>query len=141
MEPTDQYLKSRRNLVLFSGLLALSATVGLDFAAKESGSLLPVTLRDANFLDEIFAILVLYFAFQASLFWYAQTSAVQRLPQYKIDFWSSIVLSSCAFGISLSTVPVPDRVCIFIYLLLFGALSCRFYRDSIGGLGPPLFPP
>jgi hypothetical protein len=96
MEPTDQYLKSRRNLVLFSGLLAPSATVGLDFTSKESGSLLPVTLRDANFLDEIFAVLVLYFAFQASLFWSAQSSSVQRLPQYKIDFWSSIVLSAAA---------------------------------------------
>jgi hypothetical protein len=96
MEPSDQYLKSKRNLVLFSGLLALSATVGLDFSSKESSSLLPVSLRDINLLDEIFVVLVLYFAFQTSLFWSAQATAVRSLPQYRLDFFATMMISVAA---------------------------------------------
>ena len=97
MEPSDQYLKSKRNLIVFSGLLAVSATVGLEFTSKQGGSsLLPISLKDVSFLDEIFAALVLYFAFQVSLFWSAQAVAVQRLPQYRLDFWTSMSIAGAA---------------------------------------------
>ena len=73
----------------------LTVTVGLDLTSKVS--LLPVTVRDINYIDEIFAVLVLYFAFQASLFWSAQSSPVRALPQYKLDFWASMGISCIAF--------------------------------------------
>jgi hypothetical protein len=113
MEPSDQYVKSKRNLVLFSGLLALSATIGLDFSSKGSGSLLPVSLRDINLLDEIFVILVLYFIFQASLFWSAQATAVRTLPQYKWDFFATIAIS--VFALLTYVIPIVQSIAVISF--------------------------
>lgn len=106
VEPSDQYLKSRRNLVLFSGLLMLTAIVGLDLTSKIF--LLPVTVKDVAYIDEILAILVIYFAFQTSLFWSAQPAPVRTLPQYKLDFWASIGISCIAYVVY--TFPIVNSI-------------------------------
>jgi hypothetical protein len=112
MEPSDLYLKSKRNLVLFSGLLALSATIGLDFSSKGSGSMLPVSLRDINLLDEIFVVLVIYFIFQTSLFWSAQAMAVRTLPQYRLDFLATLAIS--VFALLSYVIPIVQSISVIL---------------------------
>jgi hypothetical protein len=140
MEPSDQYLKSKRNLVLFSGLLLLSATVGLNVVAEESGShFLPIALRDANYFDDVIALLVIYFAYQMMLFWYAQATTVRRLMHYKIDFGASIVMAGISVTLYASqfvgNVSFGDAISgwwdrrnlivggIFVFLVMYGMLA------------------
>jgi hypothetical protein len=55
MEPSKHCVKARRNLVLFSGLLVPTATIGLDLTPKASIS--PLTIKDPSYIDDILAVL------------------------------------------------------------------------------------
>jgi hypothetical protein len=108
MEPSDQYLRSKRNLILFSGLLLLTATVGIKVTADgQSMPLIPFALSDVTYFDEVIVLLVAYFSFQLSLFWFAQTASVRQLMHYKIDFFASLTIAGISLLIYIYSIAAP----------------------------------
>lgn len=100
MEPTDPYLKSKRNLVLFGSALLLIISTGVTITPGDyTVEGVKLTFEDTSFFDVAIAFIVLYFLIQISLFWSAQNAEVKSLLQYKLDFYLSFAIGCISLAL------------------------------------------
>lgn len=96
MEPTDSYLRSKRNAVWFSGLLALSVVVGIKPVTDHS-SLFPFTLEKPELLSEVLAVSLVYFYIQYVMNWYLQIQSVRQNRINEANFLLTSTISITSF--------------------------------------------
>lgn len=90
MEPSAAYYKTKRSLLLFVGCLLLAIFAGFRIVQGEQKiSVLPFQLERPEFLSSILLVAVIFYLFQFSLQWAAQSAEVQRNKFHRIDFISS----------------------------------------------------
>lgn len=98
--PNEAYLKSRRALVVTSGLLALSLLSGIT-PSDTDGSLtfFSLRLKSPENIPHIFLIITIYLVWQLWSAWLVQADSVRRSTINKIDVFLSFLISICAIGI------------------------------------------
>jgi hypothetical protein len=101
MDPTANYHKTKRILLVFVGALLLSIFAGLQFTNEQQPaselSRWPLQLKHPEFLSTILGVAVLFYGIQLALQWAAQTTAVQENRFHRWDF--SIIAGTAAFSI------------------------------------------
>ncbi len=97
MQPTEIYLKSKRNMLLASGVLLLILFSGVEIrpGSYEIAGM-ELTFKDTSYLDTIISIILLFFFIQCSLYWATQKKEVRSLIQYRIDGGLSFLVSVMA---------------------------------------------
>ncbi len=85
---SETYLRAKRYLMFFSGVLLLSVLAGIDPNTDET--VLPVTITHPEYLNFVLAAVVLYYLGQLALFWDAQPQPAKTLRQHEIDYRLSI---------------------------------------------------
>ncbi|MCC8362837.1 hypothetical protein LK996_07075 [Lysobacter sp. A6] len=84
--PNDAYFKSRRALMVASGLLALAVFVGIEPAESNSSStIFSLKLTSPDKIQVIFAVVLAYTIWQLWAAWLTQTPEVRAFPINKFD--------------------------------------------------------
>ena len=98
--PNDAYFKSRRALVVSSGLLALSLLSGIT-PDHTDGSLTFFSLRlnSPENIPLIFLVITVYLIWQLWSAWLVQADEVRRSPVNRLDVFLSFLIAFCAIGI------------------------------------------
>lgn len=98
--PNEAYFRSRRALVVSSGLLALSILSGI-VPNDTDGSLtfFSVTLRSPENIPLIFLIITIYLVWQLWSAWLVQTDPVRRSKINRVDVFLSFLISIGAIAI------------------------------------------
>jgi hypothetical protein len=87
MDPTANYYKTKRTLLLFVGALLLAVFAGFKIVnGDQRPSFLPFQLERPDLLGVILFVAVIFYIFQFSLQWAAQSLDVQNNRFHKIDF-------------------------------------------------------
>ncbi len=95
MDPSTNYYKTKRTLLLFVGALLLAVFAGFKIAdGKERPSFLPFQLERPDLLGVILFVAVIFYLFQFSLQWAAQSSDIQKNRFHKIDFVATATIGS-----------------------------------------------
>lgn len=94
MQPTEIYLKSKRNMLLASGVLLLLLFSGVEInpgSYEVAG--VKLTFSDTSSFDDVTSLIVVFFFIQCSLYWATQNKEVRSLIQYRIDSTLSFLIS------------------------------------------------
>lgn len=100
--PNDAYLKSRRALVVASGLLALSVLAGI-VPAETDGSLTVFSLRleSPEKIPTIFFVISLYTLWQFWSSWLVQGEEVRTATINRVDVVFSFVIALTSWAVFL----------------------------------------
>ncbi|MFN4311414.1 MAG: hypothetical protein ACK4FK_12585 [Ferrovibrio sp.] len=108
MEPTNSYIRQKRILTIFSGLLLVSIFVGIE--APDGGhSLLPFKLKDPSSIPHILAAIVIYNFVQHILNWRLQIESARREKNIYTDFVITNVVSLSSLVVYLGN-QIPQKV-------------------------------
>lgn len=104
MPPEERYLKSRKVLLVSSGLLLLSVVVGISQKELTSGGLLPFHLDKPGYIPHALAILVLYGIYNSTVCWAQFTSENDQISRIRSrDFVVIISIALVALATFLTT--------------------------------------
>ena len=131
MIPTDSYFKAKRTLVFFVGALLLSVFVGIDIVDGEKHiSVLPFQIKKPEYLPLVLFLVVLFYLFQHSLHWAAQHADVRNNRFYRIEFVSTVLISSgamlCYLGYAANILPLTGVSSTVVSAAIGGLIAAVF---------------
>ena len=88
----DRYLRSRKGLLVASGLLLLSLFVGISQKDGFSGGILPFQLDNPGYIPHALAVLVLYSIYNTAICWSQLISEVEIPGIRSRDFFVVIFI-------------------------------------------------
>jgi hypothetical protein len=111
IEPSELYFKAKRWLVLASGSLLLSLTVGLDVSGSSNG-LVPIPILDKTKINIVIFVIVLYFIAQFQIHWISQNLEIREKTQFRFDYYTTlgIALMAVISYIFSLVIPVTDAL-------------------------------
>lgn len=130
---SEQYYKTRKSLVLFSGLLFAYELIGIDIRSQPLENL-AVEVRSPQATPWALLILVLYFMLRYVIEWYQSSYLRRNMRVAKIDFTSTLIISGLAlatFGIQrILDIQIADKI-FSNPQFLWGAFSVFFGSISL----------
>jgi hypothetical protein len=122
MDPSTNYYKTKRTLLLFVGALLLSMVAGLKIG-EEKIAFLPLKLEHPDWLTHILVVAVLFYLFQFSLQWAAQLSEIQTNIFHRIDFFAitTITVGSLLFYMGWMGWPYVQKFASAFIIEFFGS--------------------
>lgn len=145
MEPTAIYNKSKRNLAVFAGLLALVLFGGIEPKEKEAISLLPFHITRPDAVPHVIFPIVAYCAYQYYLSWTYQSEQIQKKTRIDFYFILSLSIGAICYYIFVHWLPsiTEDRQ-VFITLVAIittsiSAVSVFFLFGRVKALRDRLF--
>lgn len=102
----ERYHKSRKSLLISSGLLLLGIFIGISQKEDLSGSLLPFKFNNPDYIPHALAVVVIYCLYNTVICW-AQLASEIEIPRVRYrDYYIVIFLSSASLlGFLLSLLP------------------------------------
>lgn len=131
IEPSDLYFKAKRWLVLASGSLLLSLTVGLDVSGTTNG-FLPIPITDKTKLNIVIFLIVVYFIAQFQIHWISQNLEVREKTQFKFDYFTTLGISFAAVASYIFSLVTPFAEEFYARLLDTTDVENIFGRDMDG---------
>src|SRR5262245_23832926 len=122
MDPSTNYYKTKRTLLLFVGALLLSMVAGLKIG-DEKLALFSLKLEHPDWLTHILVVAVLFYLIQFSLQWAAQLSEIQTNIFHRIDFFSitTITVGSLLFYMGWMGWPYVQKFASAFLIEFFGS--------------------
>ncbi|WP_422022867.1 hypothetical protein [Pyruvatibacter mobilis] len=139
MEPTENFNKSKRWLILSSSTLIVSMLIGIQY--ESNGSDWPLKIENGESINEVILLAVVYFLFQYLLFWGIQNSSIKNKIQYKLDYFSTISISWISIFIYLTKWKdeISSKIDLIISAMSFGTIEYVSYGLASGLIAIALF--
>ncbi|MEO8459014.1 MAG: hypothetical protein ABI451_00660 [Dokdonella sp.] len=111
MDPTTNFYKTKRTLLVFSGALLLAVFAGFKIAEEnQRPTFLPFRLDHPELLGVILAVTVAFYLFQFLLQWASQNSDIQNNRFHRIDLFATTFVSGLALLCYLGSLVMPTIV-------------------------------
>src|SRR5262245_35254227 len=105
MEPTAIYLKGKRTLGVFSGLLALVTLGGIEARNIPDASLLPIEITNPGLLQHVLFVITTYCLYQYWLSWTYQADAFR--DRSTGEYATTLGFTAAAYGVYLQRNAFP----------------------------------
>lgn len=129
---SEHYYKSRKQLMIFSGLFFIYEFIGVKVPVK------PFPNSDVELLSPqatpiALIILVIYFIYRTILGWHQSTTDSRRFKVSRLDYYPSLIISILPILLftfqliyKMQLVDLIERNIVFIYSTWFGAFIALF---------------
>lgn len=90
MDSTEHYTKARRNVFLFSGLLALSSVIGISEKSSSATSLVPFELKTPDSIPHVLAVVLVFLVYDCGIQWISQEASYRQIKIRLVDFRTTV---------------------------------------------------